>query len=227
MGIISVEKASNLYWLGRYSERVYTTLRKFFINYDSMIDLEEDSYISYCEEMNIPNIYSSREDFNYRYVYDTEVVDSVFSNLLRAYDNAIVLREEINSETLAYMQLAVDEMKRAKKSRSPLIELQTVIDHILAFWACADDYIDDEDLRNMMKAGMKIERIDLYLRMRYGRRELMRELTKLEYRLNRTSMAHSYKAFLKLANYIIPDEEEEEELCYREAIESVEQIVKI
>lgn len=27
MGIISVEQADRLYWLGRYAERVYTTLR--------------------------------------------------------------------------------------------------------------------------------------------------------------------------------------------------------
>ena len=29
MGIISVEQASRLYWLGRYTERVYTTIRMF------------------------------------------------------------------------------------------------------------------------------------------------------------------------------------------------------
>lgn len=228
MGIISVEKASNLYWLGRYSERVYTTLRKFFVNYDSMIDVEEDSYINYCKEMNIPNIYTSTEDFSYRYVYDTDIVDSVFSNLLRAYDNAIIMREEIHSETLAYLQLAIYEMKKAKHSASPLIDLQTVIDYILAFWACADDYIDDQDSRNMMKSGMKIERIDLYLRMRYHRSDLMRELKKLEYHLDRTSLVHSEKAFIKLANYIIPEEgEEDTEISYQEAIEAVEQIVKI
>ncbi|MFR9145116.1 MAG: alpha-E domain-containing protein [Mediterraneibacter sp.] len=31
MGIISMEKVDHLYWLGRYTERVYTTLRMFFI----------------------------------------------------------------------------------------------------------------------------------------------------------------------------------------------------
>ena len=31
MGIISIEKADHLYWLGRYTERVYTILRVFFI----------------------------------------------------------------------------------------------------------------------------------------------------------------------------------------------------
>ena len=34
MGIISIEKADHLYWLGRYAERVYTTLRVFFHIYD-------------------------------------------------------------------------------------------------------------------------------------------------------------------------------------------------
>ena len=38
MGIISIEKADHLYWLGRYTERVYTTLRVFFHIYDNMIE---------------------------------------------------------------------------------------------------------------------------------------------------------------------------------------------
>ncbi|MDO4553781.1 MAG: alpha-E domain-containing protein [Lachnospiraceae bacterium] len=228
MGIISLEKASNLYWLGRYSERVYTTLRKFFTNYDSMIDLEDTAYIKYCEEMNIPNVYQSKEDFTYRYLYDTDLEDSVFSNLYRAYDNAIVLREEINSETLAYIQLAVDEMKKAKKSKAPLIELQTVIDYILAFWGCADDYIDDEDLRNMLKTGTKIERIDLYLRLRYDREEILREFVKLNYRLGRTSLCHSKKALIGLADCLVPEESGSlEPIPYREAIKAVERIITV
>ena len=34
MGIISVENADHLYWLGRYTERVYTTIRVFFHIFD-------------------------------------------------------------------------------------------------------------------------------------------------------------------------------------------------
>ena len=51
MGIISVEKADHLFWLGRYTERVFTTLRKFFHVYDHMIDTQEIErlYGEYCE----------------------------------------------------------------------------------------------------------------------------------------------------------------------------------
>ena len=40
--------------------------------------------------------------------------DSIISNLNRAYDNAIVLRESIGSETLSFIQLAIYEMNKAK-----------------------------------------------------------------------------------------------------------------
>lgn len=107
MGIISVEHTNQLFWLGRYSERVYTTLNIFADRFDSMIDLDTDKYEEFCLLQEIPNIYTSKEDFASRYCFDERDPNSVYSNLIRAYDNAIVLREEIGSLTLSYIQLAV------------------------------------------------------------------------------------------------------------------------
>ena len=63
MGIISVEQVDHLYWLGRYTERVYTTLKIYSESFDRMIDESEDSYQKYCDSLDIPNIYESKEDF--------------------------------------------------------------------------------------------------------------------------------------------------------------------
>lgn len=38
MGIKSVVNADRLYWLGRYSERVYTTLKLFARSFDQLIE---------------------------------------------------------------------------------------------------------------------------------------------------------------------------------------------
>ena len=92
MGIISVEQAGHLYWLGRYTERVYTTLRIYSRSFDEMIDESRDSYQSFCRSVDIPDIYVSKEDFLRRYPFDPTVPDSIVSNLERAYDNAVVLR---------------------------------------------------------------------------------------------------------------------------------------
>lgn len=82
--------------------------------------------------------------------------DSIFSNLNRAYDNAIVLREEIGSEALSYIQLAIYDMNKASVSKAPLIHFQSVIDNLLAFWGIADDKIDSEQTRNIIKTGNRL-----------------------------------------------------------------------
>ena len=60
--------------------------------------------------------------------------DSLISNLNRAYDNAVVLRESIGSEALSYIQMSVYDMENAAKSEVPLLELQQVLVNIHAFW---------------------------------------------------------------------------------------------
>ena len=188
MGIISVEQADHLYWLGRYTERVYTTLRFYSKSYDTMIDEKIDSYQKFCESIDIPNIYTSREDFIRRYPFDAANPDSIVSNLNRAYDNAIVLRESIGSEALSYIQLAIYDMNKASVSKAPLIELQYLVDHILAFWGIADDQIDSEQIRNIIKAGKRIERIDLYARLGVAQKELQREVHRMIPRVERSGL---------------------------------------
>ena len=63
MGIISVEQADRLYWLGRYTERVYTTLRLYFKGFDTMLDEIGDSYQDFCKSIDIPDIYTDKVDF--------------------------------------------------------------------------------------------------------------------------------------------------------------------
>lgn len=190
MGIISVEQVDHLYWLGRYSERVYTTLRLYSNSYDMMIDEITDSYQEFCRMIDIPDIYGSKEAFQKSYPFDEQNPDSILSNLNRAYDNAIVLREEIGSETLSYIQLAIYDMNRARISRAPLIEMQRVIDNILAFWGIADDNIDSEHVRNMIKTGKRIERIDLYARLEMSRTELLREIHRLAPRIEKSGIPY-------------------------------------
>lgn len=188
MGIISVEQTDRLYWLGRYTERVYTTIRLFSDSYDETLDLKPEVYDSFCQKLDIPNIYTSAEDFRRRYPFDETDPNSIFSNLNRAYDNAIVLRESIGSETLAYIQLAIYEMNKAKKSCAPLLEMQKVMDNILAFWGIADDLIESENVRNIIKVGKRIERIDLYGRLHQPREQMLREIHRLVGRIDRCEL---------------------------------------
>jgi uncharacterized alpha-E superfamily protein len=207
MGIISLEQTNRLYWLGRYTERVYTTIRLYSKCYDEMIDDIDESYEDFCRMLEIPNIYDNKEDFNKHYPFDENNENSIHSNLIRAYDNAIVLREEIGSETLSYIQLAIYAMNKAKISRAPLLELQNVEDNILAFWGISDDYIGNDVIRNIIKTGKRVERIDLYARLKMDIDSLKREFEKLAPRLEKSGMDYNKEQYHQLHRLIDVDED--------------------
>lgn len=191
MGTVSLENTGRLYWLGRYSERVYTTIRLFSASFDRLIDLdgEEMVYINrFCSDLEIPSIYTDKDDFFFRYCFDREDPNSIYSNLLRAYDNCVTLREEIGSETVAYIQLALYELQKASLSLSPLVELQKADDNILSFWGITDDSIESENVRNLIKVGKRIERLDLYARLRRPAEDIRREAHRLAGRIPRTCL---------------------------------------
>ena len=144
MGIISIKSTDNLFWLGRYVERVFTTLRVFSEYYDKMIDKDENAYIDFCNKLGIENTYSYKQEFITKYLFDENDPNSVMSNLLCAYDNAVVMRNEISSETLSYIQMAVNYMEQGRESSAPMLKLQEVFDCIFAFWGSADDFVESE-----------------------------------------------------------------------------------
>ena len=220
MGIISVEQSDRLYWLGRYLERVYTTTCLYATRYDIMIDGDTTSYADFCRNLDIPNIYQSPEDFRQTYAYSAEDENSIFSNLMRAYDNAIELRETIGSEALSYIQLAIYDMNKAKISDAPLIDLQRVMDNIHAFWGVIDDEVDDEKSRNTMLIGKRVERIDIYGRLHLAKKAMVREVQRLAGRIDRSSLAYRKEVLEDLQKLIEP-----ENLDYYRIVVEVERIL--
>lgn len=220
MGIISVEQEDRLLWLGRYSERVYTTIRLFFMAYDSIIDDLNITYEEFCKQLEIPDVYGCKEEFRKKYAFDENDCNSILSNLNRAYDNAVVLREEIGSETLSYIQLAVYDMNKAKVSKAPLIELQKVVDNILAFWGIADDVIESEQIRNIIKTGKRIERVDLFGRLKKSREDLRREVARLAPRIARSGITYDKSKIESLKELV-----EQTKIDYYKIVKEVESIL--
>ena len=104
------------------------------------------------------------------YLYDIDNPDSIASNLKRAYDNAIVLRDEISSKVLSYIQMGVNLFEEMSESDAPVLLLQNVIDDLLAFRGSMYEFIDDETALDIIKLGEYVERIDLYLRLHYSQK---------------------------------------------------------
>ena len=167
MGIISLEKSNRLIWLGRYTERTFTICRTLSRYYDEMIDRDEYAYRSFLDCLGLPYIYGSRDAFIHTYIFDPADPNSLASQLTRALDNAIVLREELTSDTLCYIEMALNTLREN-----------------------ADDNVANEDCRTLMKCGKYVERLDLYVRFGYSFREVEKETSKLLNRLAKAHFAH-------------------------------------
>lgn len=203
MGIISIEKADHLFWLGRYAERVLTTLTTFFDFYDEMIDGNEEAYKVFCEKIAIPDIYGSKENFQQSYLFDSRNPDSVISNMERAFDNGVVIRGELGTYPLSYIQMALDSLKgEGGNAGAPVYDLQQVIDYLNAFWGCMDDQTEDEQCRNIMKCGKYVERLDLYMRLGYPAGAVEKEFSKLVNRLHKAGIPYRVDHEARLAEII-------------------------
>lgn len=166
---ISASKANRLFWLGRYAERVYIELHLLRRYHDRMLDGDAREYEEYYRRLEIPNPYDDAEGFKLGFLYDRTNPASIISGLTSANDNAIVLREEIKSETMGYIQLSLVAIERfAALNEENITNLQPITDYLLAFWGSIDERIFDERVRNFLRMGRFVELTDMLLRFEYS-----------------------------------------------------------
>ena len=188
MGAVTLSKANRLFWLGRYLERVYTGIKATKTIFDAETDGGEGDYAAYCRALGLPNDYENTADFIRRYYFDPTNPNSLISALGYAYDNAVVLRETLTSDTLAYVQMAVSAMELAARSDGPGVELQWVLDDIMAFRGSCEEKMPDESGRDIIKTGSSLERVDLYSRLGVEPEVCEKEFTRLFNRLYKSRL---------------------------------------
>lgn len=167
--IISANKANSLFWLGRYEERVYITLHLMRKCYDKMIDGEMEDYWPFWQKLDPLGVYQTNDEFTLGMMYDGGNPSSVMAAQTRAMDNAILLREEITSETLSYLEMSVALLKEcSEKQETNVMALQPVIDWSLAFWGAAEQRLKNHKAQYIMMIGRNIENLDMLLRFEYS-----------------------------------------------------------
>ena len=164
MDNVSISKANSLYWLGRYTERAYKMAHIITEFYDRMVDYDLDAYKEFCAKLGITVENTDRDSFTKMMISDFNNSNSIASSIAKAYDNSIILREQIDTESVAYIQLAYNHISRLFNTDFRIYDLQQVLDDLMCFWGAVDDYIIDDYVRDAIKTGKYVERIDLFCR---------------------------------------------------------------
>ncbi|DAB29772.1 MAG TPA: kinase [Sulfurimonas sp. UBA12504] len=102
-GVIKMEQlltanvATNLYWLGRYIERIEATLGQIMIAYDQIIDVDKNAGITLYENFSTELEYTNAKDFLQKAIFGEHAANiAVLAGYAR--ENAIICRNHINTQ---------------------------------------------------------------------------------------------------------------------------------
>lgn len=182
LALVTASKADNLYWLGRYTERVFTTLNQFFPFYDRVMDTDVDAFRPFARALDLPEDFQDFDAFIHSFLYDEKNPDSVRSAIVYAFNNAVILRPELSSRLLQYVELAMSSIVEAADRAAfdeDIYKHRDITDNMLAFWGGVENSPVDPTLKSFIFVGKYLERVDLYTRFGYSMEELKAPLGKL------------------------------------------------
>ncbi|RYQ08398.1 A circularly permuted ATPgrasp [Bifidobacterium pseudolongum subsp. globosum] len=180
--LITKSKVENLYWLGRYSERVFTTLNTFLPFYDRVMDTDVDAFRPFARALDLPQDFADFDTFITSFLYDSENPDSIRSAIRCAFTNAVPLRPELGSRLLQYIELAmggIDDAAVHSSHADDLYDHRDIADLILSFWGGIEDSQIDAPLKALLFLGKYLERVDLYTRFELSEQEIAAPLRKM------------------------------------------------
>ena len=181
--LVTASKADNLYWLGRYTERAFTTLVQFYPFYDRVMDEDADAFRPFAHALDLPEDFEDFDAFIESFLYDGNNPDSVRSAIVCAFNNAVILRPELSSRLLQYIELALTNITDAAERSAndgDIYAQRDVADNMLAFWGGIENSSADKELKAFIFVGKYLERIDLYTRFHMPDDELDVSLRNLE-----------------------------------------------
>lgn len=168
--VITADKANRLFWLGRYAERVYVSLHLLRRYYDKVLDGNISDLQEYYTYLGVDCNGKDKEseECQYSQLYDKSNHCSIARSLELTNDNGIVLRHDISSESLSYIQMSQVLLAECAESKERNItKLQSITDNMLAFFGSVDERVFDDRIRIFLKIGRLIENLDLHVRFNY------------------------------------------------------------
>jgi len=163
--LLTANVATNLYWLGRYLERIELTLFEINKAYDKIIDVDKDAGVTLYEKFGITLEYTSALDFLTQAIkgeHDSNLVDV----MVNARENAIIGRTNIDAS--AFGEIIDLHALFQKISKSSLIidykDIDIALSLISEIWGAHEKKGHRRCSDYFLRLGKLIEEVDFRLR---------------------------------------------------------------
>lgn len=163
--LVTANVATNLYWFGRYLERIEATLLEVVKAFDKIIDLDKDAGKKLFKNLEIDIEYTNAKEFLQNAVFGNH--PSNINNLMEyARENAIISRVDMYTEAFGSVIELSDLIKQ--ESVNSQVEF-TFIDNVLSLISAIWGKLTRKQKRNtsdyFIRLGKLVEKVDFHLRL--------------------------------------------------------------
>jgi uncharacterized alpha-E superfamily protein len=165
--LLTANVATNLYWLGRYVQRIEETLNRIVLAYDDIIDIDKDAGKVLYENFSIDLEYKNAKDFLNEAIFGEHSANLVD---LSAYvrENGIICRNHLNTSAFGEIIALHDLLKNCSRDFADVDYnfIDAVYSLISEMWG----EIAKEEHKNIsnyfLKLGQLVEKIDFNFRFK-------------------------------------------------------------
>jgi uncharacterized alpha-E superfamily protein len=163
--LITANVATNLYWFGRYLERIEATLLEIITASDKVIDTDKQAGVKLLKKLEIDIEYKDTKDFLNIAIFGNH--DSNINNLMEcARENAIISRADMYTEAFGSVIELSELIKRG--SHLPQVDcsfLDEVLSLISSIWGKLTRRQKRDTSDYFIRLGKLVEKVDFHLRL--------------------------------------------------------------
>lgn len=186
--LLTANVASNLFWLGRYLERMESNLRETVISFDEIIDIDKDSGKKLFKNLEIDIEYKNANDFLEVAVFgDHEAnINTLVENIR---ENSIIARAYLDTDGFGSI-IEVSEFLKQGKGENFVFDcffLEKVTARISEIWGALVKKQERNTSDYFIRLGKLVEKVDFHLRLKRDKNFsliLMDEIDSIVLRLN-------------------------------------------
>ena len=163
--LLTANSATNLYWLGRYIERINGLLTHLIPAYDKSIDIEINAGKTLYKNFGIELEYANSYEFLRKAMF-ADHNSNLCALAEHARENAIICRNYINTEAFGEIMQLHAMLQNAAKSYTEIDYklIDEALSLISEIWGEISKLSKSHASDHFLKLGRLIERLDFHLR---------------------------------------------------------------
>ena len=164
--LLTANVATNLYWFGRYLERIEATLLEVVYAFDKIIDTNKDCGKEIYEKLGIDLDYSCSKDFLNKAIFGNHHAN-LHTLISHAKENAIISRSNIDTEAFGSVIELADLLKHSSHANFSIDcrFIEYILSLISQIWGELTRREKRDTSDYFIRLGKFVEKVDFHLRV--------------------------------------------------------------